>query len=48
MSFMKRWFEEHVPYYTDEELMACGYSAVEIEWLRECFPKEEQKEQGIS
>lgn len=49
MGFMKLWYEEHVPYYSDAELAAFGYSQNEIDWLRECFPKiEEQNEQEIS
>lgn len=49
MGFMKRWFEDHVPDFSDAELMEMGYSKNEIDWLRECFPKkEERNEQEIS
>lgn len=43
MSYVKRWFEEHVYRMSDEYLKQLGYSEEQIELLRDCFPKLEKK-----
>jgi hypothetical protein len=37
MSMMKRWFEDHISEFTDEELLKMGYDQEEINLMRECF-----------
>lgn len=37
MSAMKRWFEDHISDFTDEELLDMGYEQDEIDFIRECF-----------
>lgn len=44
MSYMKRWFEEHVYKMSDEFLRRLGYSDEQIELFRDCFPGPEKKE----
>lgn len=39
MSYIKRYFEEHIDEFTDEELISWGWSLEEIKFLRECFSK---------
>lgn len=40
MSYIKRWFEEHIDQLTDAQLADMGYSDEEIELLRESFSEE--------
>lgn len=44
MSGIKRWFENHVNDYSDEELINSGYSKEEIQLFRESFPKSIKEE----
>ena len=46
MSNMKRYFEEHIDDYSDEELIEQGLvdSKKEAEFLRECLSGKKQKE----
>lgn len=37
MSAIKRWFEEHISDFTDEELLEDGYSQEDINFMRKCF-----------
>ena len=37
MSMMKRWLEEHIDNFTDEELLNMGYSKQEIEDMRKAW-----------
>lgn len=37
MSAIKRWFEDHISDFTDEELLEYGYKQEEIDFMRECF-----------
>lgn len=37
MSAIKRWLDNHVSDFTDEELLECGYKQEEIDFMRECF-----------
>jgi len=37
MSAIKRWFEDHISDFTDEELLKDGYEQEEIDFMRECF-----------
>lgn len=37
MSAIKRWFEDHISEFTDEELLDGGYSQEDIDFMRECF-----------
>lgn len=37
MSAMKRWFEDHISDFTDEELLKDGYEQEDIDFMRECF-----------
>lgn len=37
MGAMKSWFEDHIPEFTDEELLEDGYSQEDIDFMRECF-----------
>lgn len=34
MSYIKRWFDDHVNEFSDEELLDMGYSKDDIEMLR--------------
>lgn len=43
MGAMKRWLEDHIREFTDEELLEDGYSQEDIEFMRECFT-EKRKE----
>lgn len=43
MGAMKEWYESHIPEMTDEELAELGYDQEGIDFLRECFPSEEQE-----
>lgn len=38
MSWIKRWFEDHVNDFSDEELLDMGYSKEDIEEFREAYP----------
>lgn len=42
MSAMKRWFEEHISDFSDEELLKMGYEQEDIEFMRECFTSGEE------
>lgn len=42
MSYIKRWYEDNIDNYTDEELIAMGHPEEDIEWLRECFSNKEE------
>lgn len=42
MSEMKRWFEEHISEFTDEELSDMGYDQEDIESMRECYPSKKE------
>lgn len=44
MSAMKRWFEEHISEFTDEQLLEMAYSQESIDLMRECFTSEESEE----
>ena len=44
MSYIKRYLEDHINDYSDEELLNMGYSKEDIELLRDSFPN--NKEQG--
>ena len=37
MSYMKRYFEDHIEDFSDEELLSYGYSEKEIQEFRESF-----------
>ncbi len=37
MSAMKRWFEDHISDFSDEELLENGDEQEEIDFKRECF-----------
>ncbi len=37
MSAIKRWFEDHISEFTDEELREGGYEQEDIDFMRECF-----------
>lgn len=37
MSEMKKWFEDHISEFTDEELLEMGYKQEDIDFIRECF-----------
>lgn len=37
MSAMKRWFEDQISDFTDEELLDMCYEQDEIDFMRECF-----------
>lgn len=41
MSEMKKWLEEHISEFTDEELEKNGYEQEDIDFMRECFTEEE-------
>lgn len=40
MSYMKRYFEDHINDFSDEQLREWGYSDEEIAELREAFAEE--------
>lgn len=42
MSYIKRYFEEHIDEFTDEQLSDWGWSSDVIKMLRECFSKAEE------
>lgn len=37
MSAIKRYFEDHISDFTDEELLEDGYEQENIDFMRECF-----------
>ena len=37
MSAIKRWFEDHISEFTNEELLEMGYEQEDIDFMRECF-----------
>lgn len=39
MSAIKRWFEDHISDFTDEELLEDGYEKEDIDFMRECFTR---------
>lgn len=41
MSLIKRWLEDHIAEFTDEELLAFGYDQEDIDFMRECFTERE-------
>lgn len=43
MSHIKRYFEEHIDEFTDEQLSDWGWSSDDIKMLRECFSKAERR-----
>lgn len=42
MSAIKRWFENHISEFTDEELLDMGYGQEDIDIMRECFASKEE------
>lgn len=44
MSFTKRYWEDHINDYTDEELISMGYSKEDIKDIRELLPGNEKVE----
>lgn len=43
MSAIKRWFEDNIDNFTDDDLLSQGYSREEIELLRESFGSKEEQ-----
>ena len=42
MSYMKRYFIEHIEEFSEEDLRNMGYDDQDIEIFRECFPHLEE------
>lgn len=42
MSAIKRWLEDHISEFTDEELLECGYEQEDINFMRESFTSKEE------
>ena len=43
MSHIKRYFEEHIDEFTDEQLSDWGWSSDDIKIFRECFSKAKER-----
>lgn len=46
MSKMKRWFEDHISDFTDEELLEGGYKQEDIDLMREGFTGKKKEEES--
>ncbi len=42
MSAIKRWLEDHISEFTDEELLEMGYGQEDIDFMKESFASEEE------